>query len=52
MEQKLNLQPGETALLSAAETTIYQVTSPQWSAELDRALKDIALIAQSRSKNM
>jgi len=50
MEQKLDLQSGETAPLS--ETTVYQVGSPEWSGELDRALKDIALIALSRSKNM
>ena len=50
MEQKLDLQSGETAPLS--ETTVYQVGSPQWSGELNRALKDIALIALSRSKNM
>jgi len=50
MEQKLGLQAGETALLS--QSTVFQVASPQWSAELDRALKDIALIALSRSKNM
>jgi hypothetical protein len=50
MEQKLGLNVGETAALS--ETTIYEVGSLLWSAELDRALKDIALIALSRSRNM
>lgn len=50
MEQKLGLQAGEAA--SVSETTLYQVGSPEWSAELDRALKDIGLIAANRSKNM
>ena len=51
MEQKLHLQAGEAASLSS-ETTVYQVGSPEWSSELDRALKDIGLIALNRSKNM
>jgi len=50
MEHKLGLQVGETAALS--ETTVHQFESPEWSAELDRALKDIGLIAFDRAKNM
>ena len=37
---------------SAPPTETYDIGSPEWKAELERALKDIFLIAKARLKGM
>jgi len=53
MEQKLGLDADAVeAALQLPETTVHPVQSPEWSSELDRALKDVILIALNRSRSM